>query len=226
MQLSRGRRLEEGGRHKIRPASTLRPAKGAPLTTGRPTNCIAPHLVLETNHELYPLSAFCGPEGIDLPPYRVIAAAELPEPYRRLLEHTRDMTSVLQDFHAQNIHIEKVDLVRETDHLLRRVVLLGEDGRPVEFGAIDIWLPYFADDAQRDILASHTPFGAILHRYEIGYTSSPTGFFEIESIGFIGEALRLESPARLYGRTNVLRSEHGQVMARVVEILPPTLEDR
>ena len=215
MQLSRGRRLEEGGRHKIRPAST-----------GRPTNCIAPHLVLETKHELYPLSAFCGPDGIDLPPYRIITAAELPEPYRRLLEHTRDMTSVLQEFHSQNIHIEKVDLVREMDHILRRVVLFGEDGRPVEFGAIDIWLPHFADDAQRDILACHTPFGAILHRYEIGYTSSPTGFFEIESIGFIGEALKLESPARLYGRTNVLRSEDDQVMARVVEILPSALEDR
>ena len=155
-----------------------------------------------------------------------MAAADLAEPYRRLLVHTRDMTSVLQDFHSQKIHLENVDLVRETDHVLRRVALFGEDGRPVEFGAIDIWLPPFTDQAQRDILACHMPFGAILNRYEIGYTSSPRSFFEIESIGFIGEALALESPARLYGRTNVLRSEHGQVMARVVEILPPTLEDR
>ena len=135
------------------------------------------------------------------------------------------MTSVLQEFHAQDLHLENVDLVRETDRVLRRVALLREDGRPVAFGAIDIRLSPFADTVQRDILACHTPFGAILHRYEIGYTSSPKGFFEIESIGFIGEALRLESPLRLYGRTNVLRSEQNQVMARVVEILPPSPEE-
>ena len=116
-------------------------------------------LVSATEHELYPLSAFCLRDGIELPSYRVIAAAELPEPYRRLLVHRGDMTSVLQEFHAQSIHLENVEVVREAEHVLRRVVLFGEDGRPVEFGAIDIWLPHFADDAQRDILACHTPFG-------------------------------------------------------------------
>ncbi len=115
--------------------------------------------------------------------------------------------------------------MRETDHVLRRVALLGEDGRPVEFGAIDIWLPPFTDQVQRDILACHAPFGAILHRHEIAYTSSPKGYFEIESNGFIGEALRMESPARLYARANILRSENDRIMARVVEILPPALEE-
>ena len=136
------------------------------------------------------------------------------------------MTSVLQEFHAQNIHLESVELVRETDHVLRRVALFGEDGRPVEFGAIDICLTHFTETVQRDILACHMPFGAILNHYEIGYTSSPGRFFEIESIGFIGEALGLKSPARLYGRTNILFSEHDQIMARVVEILPQAIEDR
>ena len=182
-------------------------------------------VVLSTEHELYPLSAFCVNDGIELPPYRVIDADKLPEPYRHLLVHTRDMTSVLQEYHSQNIHLEHVDIVREGDHLMRRVALLGEGGRPVEFGAIDIWLPCFTDEVQKDILDCHTPFGAILNDNEIPYTSSPKRFFEIDSNGFIGEALKLESPTRLYGRTNVLRSENKQTMARVVEILPPALED-
>jgi len=181
---------------------------------------------LATEHELYPLSAICLRDGIELPPYKIISAAELPEPYRRLLDHARDMTSVLQEFHAQDIHLENVHLVRETDRVLRSVALFGEDGRPVEFGAIEIRLSPFEDRAQEDILACYTPFGAILNRYEIGYTSSPKRFFEIESAGFIGEALGLASPARLYGRTNILRSEHDEVMARVVEILPPSPEDQ
>ncbi len=135
------------------------------------------------------------------------------------------MTSVLQEYHSESIHLENVEIVREADRLMRRVALLGEGGRPVEFGAIDIWLPCFTDAVQKDILDCHTPFGAILNENEIGYTSSPRRFFEIESKGFIGEALRLESPARLYGRTNILRSENDEIMARVVEILPPALVD-
>ena len=104
---------------------------------------------------------------------------------------------------------------------MRRVTLLAEGSRPVEFGAIDIWLSRFTDEVQQDILDCRTPFGAILNENEIAYTSSPKRFFEIDSIDFIGAALRLESPTRLYGRTNILRSEDGQIMARVVEILPP-----
>ena len=176
---------------------------------------------MSTEHELYPLSVFCLRDNIALPPYRIIDADELPEPFRHLLDHTRDMTSVLQEFHSQQIHLENVDIVREDDHLLRRVALLAEDGRPVEFGAIDIWLSRFTNEVQQVILDCRTPFGAILNENEIAYTSSPKCFFEIDSIDFMGAALGLESPARLYGRTNILGSEDRQIMARVVEILPP-----
>jgi len=136
------------------------------------------------------------------------------------------MTSVLQEFYSQEIHLSNVDLVREKDRVLRRVALLREDGRPVEFGAIDIRLSPFTDMVQGEILACLTPLGAILNHHKIGYTSSPTGFFEIDSNGFIREALRMESPERLYGRMNVLRSENDQVIAKVVEILPPLPEDQ
>ena len=180
---------------------------------------------MPAEHELYPLSAFCGDEGIELPPYRVITSAEVPEPYHGLLVHTRDMTSVLQDFHNQNIHLENVYLRRETDRVLRRVTLIREDGRPVEFGAIEISLQPFPDAAQRDILACHTPLGAILRLHEVGYVSKTKGFFEIESNRLIGEALRMETPARLYGRMNVLLSADDRVLARAIEILPPTRDD-
>lgn len=181
---------------------------------------------MSTEHELYPLSAFCVRDNIALPPYRIIDADDLPEPFRQLLDHKRDMTSVLQDFHSQKVHLENVDIVREDDHLMRRVALLAEDGRPVEFGAIDIWLSRFTDEVQQVILECRTPFGAILNENNIAYTSSPKRFFEIDSIDFIGVALGLESSARLYGRTNILRSEDGQIMARVVEILPPAAHGR
>ena len=177
---------------------------------------------MSVDHVLYPLSLFCGRDGSELPPYRLVEPAELPEPDRGLLVHERDMTSVLQEFHAQELHLRNLEFVHENECVLRQVLLLRQDEQPAEFGAIDIRLPPFAENAQAEIIASHTPLGAILNRYHIGYSSAPSAFFEIDSGGIIGDALGLDAPARLFGRTNVLRTEQNQVMARVVEILPPS----
>ncbi len=171
-------------------------------------------------HEIYPLSIFCSNDGIELPSYRIISGTEIPEPYNSLLNHTRDMTSVLQEYHGQNIHLENVHVRRHRDQVLRMVALITEGGRAVEFGAIEINLSPLPEAAQRDVLAAYTPLGAILNRHGVGYVSKPKGFFEIESNHLIGEALKMDTPAKLYGRMNVLRSTTDEVLARVVEILP------
>ena len=176
-------------------------------------------------HDLYPLCMICAYDGIALPPYRVISAAELPAPYDGLLNHTRDMTSVLQEYHGQSIHLENVSIRRFWNHVVRKVALVTEDGRSVEFGAIEISLAPFPQVARWKILACIMPLGAILHRYGIGYKSKPRGFVEIESNSLINDALKLDGPARLYGRMNVLRSTNDEVLARVIEILPPTQDE-
>ena len=198
-------------------------ARARDCTKGR--NMFQGESAVSSEHELYPLSKFCCYDGAELPSYRLLTSADLPEPYNGLLNHTRDMTSVLQEFHGQNIHLENVQLRRDKDQVLRMVVLTTEAGRAVEFGAIAINLPPLPEEAQRDILACIIPFGAILNHHGVGYLSQPKGFIEIHSNDLIGEALKMDTPAKLYGRMNVLRSTTDEVLARVVEILPLAREE-
>ncbi len=172
---------------------------------------------------LEPLDTFYREAGRPLSQVRAIPAAEVPEPYRRLLVHNTDMTSTLEGFHGDSIHLEVQSRRRVGNELWREVVLrLDASGAPVEFGAIRIRIDLFPENSREEILGCHRPLGAILNASGIAYTSRPTSFFAFEPDPFIREALHLDSEATLYGRCNALRNEAGEVLAEIVEILPPT----
>ena len=176
---------------------------------------------MSSNHALYPLSDFCARAGIAVPSFRTIDHSVVPPPYRQLLVHSRDMTSVLQEFHGQRIHLEHVELRRDADRVLRQVVLTLEDGRPAEFGAIEISLAGLPPPAQQDVLACRTPLGAILLGHNIAYTSQTRGFFELNADAVVAQSLGIAENSSLFGRTNDLFTSSGNILAQVVEILPP-----
>ena len=53
----------------------------------------------------YPLDEFYQRRGLHLPPLEVVDAASVPEPYHGLLVHERDMTSTLEAFHQDRVHL-------------------------------------------------------------------------------------------------------------------------
>ena len=55
---------------------------------------------------IFPLNEFYARAGKPLPAFEAIPGADLPEPYRKLLFHDRDMTPTLEDYHRSDIHIE------------------------------------------------------------------------------------------------------------------------
>jgi hypothetical protein len=171
---------------------------------------------------LFPLSEFYKRSGTEMPEVEIMGGDAIPEPYKRLLVHNDDMTSVLQNFHKQSIHLDLMEFFEEQNKILRKVALLREDGRPVESGAIEINLFSFPENAKSDILDSRLPLGAILKKYKVPYSSRPECFFKIQSDAFIGRALNLSESYLLYGRINHLLDSSGESLARVVEILPPS----
>ena len=107
--------------------------------------------------------------------------------------------------------------------LLRQVVLgLDSDERPVEFGAIRIQLNQLPPEARHLVLESKLPLGRLLQDFFIQHSSQPAGYFVVKADGRIGEALKTPSLQRLYGRRNKLLMPSGEVLAEVVEILPPS----
>lgn len=160
--------------------------------------------------------------GMRLLPLQRLANDEVPEPYKRLLVHSSDMTPTLENYYGQPLGIRVISRQREGETYLREVVLnLKEDLRPVEYGVIRIFLEHFPAEARRMILDEVRPLGAILEEQAIGHMSWPQVFFRAESDAHLGKWLRLPRPCPLYGRRNLLLDGSRRLLADVMEILAP-----
>lgn len=156
-------------------------------------------------------------------PFVAVPPAAIPEPSRTLLVHNRDMTGTLADFWKSQIYVNPMRVERDDDVLYREVVLTageGEGARRVEAGGIRIHLSAFPDRARDEILANHTPFGAILTEHAIPFLSRPRAYFRTQTSDFLREAFPGEQEGTHYGRHNVLSTPEGETLAEVVEILP------
>jgi chorismate-pyruvate lyase len=162
-----------------------------------------------------------------MPTVRFIEATCIPQTYRQLLDHPNDMTSTLERFHNEEIRVHILDSRQEATCYEREVLLVTRDTRKkVEFGAIEIFLELFPIAARREILRAELPLGAILKSFRIQYQSKPRAFFEIVSDDVMNAALTLSHTKTLYGRCNEITNMEGQVLADIVEILPPAIHRR
>jgi chorismate-pyruvate lyase len=170
----------------------------------------------------YPLDEFYARSGLTLPPLDQIEGDVVPEPYKTLLVHDRDMTSTLENYHGAGVHLRLLGRERKGGDYFREVLLvLDGSERPVEFGAIQIHLARFPEPARREILEERYPLGHVLKDHAIAYASRPQAFLRIASDRLINELLGLHGAHVLYGRRNTLLTPAGESLAEIVEILPP-----
>ncbi len=165
---------------------------------------------------------FYGTENRPLPAVEVVPSSDIPVPIHQVLVHESDMTSKLTNFFRGEIRIQALRKEYKDPYLLREVILVKvETQQPVEYGAIQIDLSNLPEEAKQLILEYHTPFGAILNRFKISYQSKPTVFFRVMADSNLVDLLQMKEQQWLYGRSNVLMRVNGEVLADVVEILPP-----
>ncbi|HLM97687.1 MAG TPA: hypothetical protein VK335_00290 [Bryobacteraceae bacterium] len=171
---------------------------------------------------IYPLDEFYEKAGLPLPPMTTVSASEVPEPYRGLLVHPRDMTPTLENAYGRNIHLRVLERTLAGNVLSREVVLVPEGGSaPVAFGVIKINLEHFSEPARALVLEGQEPLGAILRGQAIAHTSHPNPYFRVTADPLMRKALHLVETCVLYGRRNVILDGAGRTLAQVVEILPP-----
>jgi chorismate-pyruvate lyase len=170
---------------------------------------------------LYPLDLFYAQADLPLPEVMAVQGKSLPEPYRHLLAHQNDMTPTLEAFHGDRIHLRVLAQKLQGDALMRQVMLeLEKDGRPVEFGAIVIYLSRFPPAARQQVLEGRVPLGTILATHQMQRKSCPQAFVRIHADSQIQSALRLAESHLLYGRRNILATPEDAVLADILEILP------
>jgi chorismate-pyruvate lyase len=170
----------------------------------------------------YPLNEFYEQSGLPLPPVVRVDGDAVPEPYKSLLVHERDMTPTVATAYQSAVNLRVLDYSLRDNVFARRIALVLEgDERPVVFGAIKIYLDHFPAAARELVLERKQPLGTILQTQGIVHSSRPQAFIQVESDEVIGGALQLKESGTLYGRRNILfNSSH--ILAQVLEILPPT----
>jgi len=171
---------------------------------------------------LHPLPFLYEAEGRALPDFELIDPKSLPADAHRLLVHTGDMTSKLEEFFGEQMLLRVLRCEHTAEHYRREVILYCEkSGQPVEFGAIEIELAAFAEPLRGEIVTGALPLGGLLNRHGVRYRSKPRGFLRAAPDLRLAELFELPAPVTLYGRTNQLLDAQDRVLARIVEILRP-----
>src|SRR5204863_7154924 len=137
--------------------------------------------------------------GLPLPRVTRAEAHEIPEPYRSLLVHERDMTPTLEDAYQRSVQLRVLKYDLRENVLSRQIVLVPEGStRAVVFGAIKIYLEHFPAEAKRLVLELKLPLGTILRTQRIAHFSRPDAFIQVTADPVINSALDLTGPAVLY----------------------------
>jgi chorismate-pyruvate lyase len=172
---------------------------------------------------IYPLDEFYAQSGLALPAVDLVGGDEVPEPYRSLLVHTRDMTPTLESAYGGNIQLRVLQAGLAGQVLSREVVLTPEgSATPVAFGVIKINLEHLPEAVRRLVLEGKQPLGAVLRSEGIEHASHPDRYIRVAADPLILRALDLNTPCVLYGRRNVITDAAERTLAHVVEILPPS----
>ena len=181
-----------------------------------------PELIDTALDLLYPLNEFYEQAGLAVPFITRIHGRDMPEPYRRLLVHDRDMTPTLEAAYDRKMNLRVLKYALDEEVFSRQILLTPEGSdTPVVFGAIKIYLDEFPAAARDLVLERRLPLGTILETQSIKHFSRPDAFFEVEADAPICDALGISGPVKLYGRRNVLGNSTGRKLAQVLEILPP-----
>ena len=162
-----------------------------------------------------------------LPPVEWLDAGELPVAERRLLAHDCDMTPTMDAFAGEPVGLKRIHSSEEGDCLLREVLLTRPStGEALLYGAIRIHLAGLPDAAREDILSHRIPLGRILAERNIPHGSHPEGFFRVKGFPTLIDLWpEVHAETWCHARRNVLRHASGDVLAEVVEIVPPLATD-
>ena len=155
-------------------------------------------------------------------PLTWLPPSEVPEPYRQLLVHDRDMTSALASFHRDSINLTVLRSRQLDDCYFREVTLhTSTVGTAVEYGLIKIHLDLFPPAFRPQILEGKTPYGLVLNATGLAFRSEPQGFFSVSASPLLALFPQSSGGEILFGRYNHLVVGENTLLARIIEILPP-----
>ena len=195
------------------PATALRATRPAPAAARPGTGRAG-------RSPLHPLDIAYTRAGLEPPTATAIDPDAIPQPYRSLLVHQRDMTLTLEAHFGGRVVLRPLTTFTIGAWYYRRVLLAQEySGRPVEMGAIRMKLAALPRKVQAEIRRNRIPLGRLLRDAGVDFTSMPREFFAVVPNAEMMGVFWMREEKTLYGRRTEVMLD-SRAIGDIVEILP------
>jgi chorismate-pyruvate lyase len=156
-----------------------------------------------------------------VPEHQLVAADEVPEPYKRLLVHEHHMTLAMEAHHGKPVYVRVLQRHRGGAWYARKILLfLVGTERVVQFGIMRINLDLCSREVRRAILEENTPLGRILIRHNVLRRIEPTAYLRLTPDEQLQRWFKLAEPLPTYGRLALIHCD-GQPAVELLEVPVP-----
>ncbi len=118
--------------------------------------------------DLTGLYSIFGTPLTEVPHARFCPAEEVPEPFRRLLDHEEHMTVRMEERHGSPLRLKIIEETSEGNWYARKILLLhGANDRVLQFGIMRFNFDWCSPEIREAIRRGDTPVGRILIEHDV-----------------------------------------------------------
>jgi chorismate-pyruvate lyase len=153
--------------------------------------------------------------------FEEVEASQMPEVFRRLLNHDEHMTVTVESYHGCPVDVRVVEVHKTRTHYSRKILLARHsDGAVVQFGIVRLNLDFLGADVRQEIEAESTPLGRILIEHNVLRHVRLLSLWRIEPNAEMCQLMNLDKPTTCFGRTALIYC-NGVPAVELLEIVTP-----
>ncbi len=150
-----------------------------------------------------------------------VEATQLPDYYRRLLDHHEHMTVTQEAVHGCPVAVEVKQRRLSKQHYERRSLLRATAGGEVlQYCVVRLRFAYLDETVREEIENERIPLGRILIHHNILRRVQMFALWKIQTGPELGRAFGLTEPTTTYGRTALIYC-NGEPAVELLEIIAP-----
>jgi chorismate-pyruvate lyase len=153
--------------------------------------------------------------------FEEVSAAEIPQPYRRLLAHNKHMTETVEQFHGSKVDVQVLATRRDNGFYSRKILLKRQsDGQVVQFGIPRLNMAYLDEEVRREIESETKPLGRVLIDHDVLREVQFAALWKVRPGPDLCRMFGLTVPQTVYGRTALIYC-NGEPAIELLEIVTP-----
>lgn len=156
--------------------------------------------------------------------FEEVAATDLPEFYRQLLDHHQHMTVTQEAVHNCKVAVEVKQRRLSRQHYERKSILRSTlGGEVLQYCVVKLRFRYLDESVREEIENERIPLGRILIHHNVLRRVQMFALWKITTGPELRQAFGLEEPVTTYGRTALIYC-NGEPAVELLEIIAPQTE--